>query len=487
MRYFQTLFARLPTLLLLFVSAVSASEPPNIVLFLIDDLGWKDLGCQGSRYYQTPNIDELARQGARFTNAYSACAVCSPTRAAVLTGKYPARLMLTDWLPSGRWDPKSKLLSGRFLRALPVEELTLAEAFRSHGYRTASIGKWHLGSEPFSLPEHHGFDVNIGGNAHGAPGDFFYPYQGDWLIPGTQLRAKWNVLPDGKQDEYLTDRLTQEAVSFITQNKDNPFFLYFPHYGVHTPLQAKPEVIAKYQAIPESQRQGLPEYAAMVESIDESVGRVVKTLETLKLTDNTIIIFTSDNGGFWKATNQAPLRANKGSYYEGGIRVPLIIKWPDKAKAGLVVDEPVISNDLYPTCLAACGLPALPNQHLDGLDLSHLIQGKTTSLNRQSLFWHFPHYNEHPSSVPSSVILKGAWKLIETFDPAGLELYNLEEDLSETNNLAASNPETLAELRTELESWRANVGAEMMRPNPDYDPNLGAKPKKKKGNELLQK
>lgn len=480
MRYFQTLFARLPTLLLLFVSAVSASEPPNIVLFLIDDLGWKDLGCQGSRYYQTPNIDELARQGARFTNAYSACAVCSPTRAAVLTGKYPARLMLTDWLPSGRWDPKSKLLSGRFLRALPVEELTLAEAFRSHGYRTASIGKWHLGSEPFSLPEHHGFDVNIGGNAHGAPGDFFYPYQGDWLIPGTQLRANWNVLPDGKQDEYLTDRLTQEAVSFITQNKDNPFFLYFPHYGVHTPLQAKPEVIAKYQAIPESQRQGLPEYAAMVESIDESVGRVVKTLETLKLTDNTIIIFTSDNGGFWKATNQAPLRANKGSYYEGGIRVPLIIKWPDKAKAGLVVDEPVISNDLYPTCLAACGLPALPNQHLDGLDLSHLIQGKTTSLNRQSLFWHFPHYNEHPSSVPSSVIRKGAWKLIETFDPAGLELYNLEEDLSETNNLAASNPETLAELRTELESWRAKVGAEMMRPNPDYDPNLGAKPKKKK-------
>lgn len=179
--------------------------------------------------------------------------------------------------------------------------------------------------------------------------------------------------------------------------------------------------------------------------------------------------------------------ANKGSYYEGGIRVPLIIKWPDKAKAGLVVDEPVISNDLYPTCLAACGLPALPNQHLDGLDLSHLIEGKTTSLNRQSLFWHFPHYNEHPSSVPSSVIRKGAWKLIETFDPAGLELYNLEEDLSETNNLAASNPETLAELRTELESWRSNVGAEMMRPNPDYDPNLDAKPKKKKRDELRQK
>ena len=487
MRYCRTAFVMLTLCVFMFGRILSASQPPNIVLFLIDDLGWRDLGCQGSRYYQTPNIDALAQQGARFTNAYSACAVCSPTRAAVLTGKYPARLMLTDWLPSGRWDPKAKLLSGRFLRGLPVEELTLAEALRNAGYRTANIGKWHLGSEPFSLPEHHGFDVNIGGNAHGAPGNFFYPYEGDWLIPGTQFRAKWNVLPDGKEGEYLTDRLTDEAVSFITQSKDSPFFLYFPHYGVHTPLQAKSDVIAKYEAIPEAQRQGLPEYAAMIESIDDSVGRVMKTLENLKLADNTIIIFTSDNGGFWKATNQAPLRANKGAYYEGGIRVPLIVKWPGKAKAGLVLDEPVISNDLYPTCLAACGLPALPNQHVDGLDLSQLVQGKVTSLNRQSLFWHFPHYNEHPSSVPSSVIRKGAWKLIETFDPAGLELYNLEQDLSEANNLATSNPEKLAELRGELEAWRVDVGAEMMRPNPDYDPASTATPKKKKGSGLRQK
>jgi arylsulfatase A len=216
----------------------------------------------------------------------------------------------------------------------------------------------------------------------------------------------------------------------------------------------------------------------MVESIDDSVGRVTSTLEKLNLADNTIIIFTSDNGGFWKATNHAPLRANKGAYYEGGIRVPLIVHWPGKAKSGLVVDEPVISNDLYPTCLAACGLPALPNQHVDGLDLSPLLQGNVTSLNRPSLFWHFPHYNEHPSSVPSSVIRKGAWKLIETFDPAGMELYNLDQDLSEANNLAASNPEKLAELRNELEAWRADVGAEMMRPNPDYDP-ASAEPRKK--------
>lgn len=460
--------------------AQSTKSKSNIVLFLIDDLGWKDLGCQGSNYYQTPHIDALARKGVRFTDAYSACAVCSPTRAALLTGKYPARLLLTDWLPSGRWDPQAKLVTGRFLRGLPVEELTLAEVLRGAGYRTASIGKWHLGSEPFSLPEHHGFDVNIGGNAHGAPGSYFFPYQGDWLIPGTELRAQWNVLPNGEEGEYLTDRLTEEAVSFITQNKDKPFFLYFPHYGVHTPLQAKPEVVAKYAAIPESKRQGLPEYAAMVESIDDSLGRIVATLEQLQLTDNTVIIFTSDNGGFWKATDHAPLRANKGAYYEGGIRVPLIIQWPGVAQPGLVIDQPVISNDLYPTCLTAAGLPLLPNQHLDGLDLSQLVQGTSARLERDSIFWHFPHYNEHPSCVPSSVIRKGEWKLIETFDPAGLELYNLEDDLSESKNLALSQPKKLAELRMELEAWRAEVGAEMMRPNPDYDPSSTAMPKKKK-------
>jgi arylsulfatase A-like enzyme len=225
----------------------------------------------------------------------------------------------------------------------------------------------------------------------------------------------------------------------------------------------------------------------MVESIDDSVGRVMETLEKLKLADNTIIIFTSDNGGCWKATNHAPLRANKGAYYEGGIRVPLIIKWLGKATPGMVVDEPVISNDLYPTCLTACGLPALPNQHVDGLDLSNLLQGKAKSLDRQSLFWHFPHYNEHPSSVPSSVIRKGPWKLIETFDPAGFELYNLDKDLSETTNLAESNPAKLAELRKELEAWRTEVGAEMMRPNPDFDPNSTEKPKKKKGSGPRQK
>ncbi len=459
----------------------AAPRKPNVVMFLIDDLGWRDIGANGSTYYQTPNIDRLAREGVRFTDAYAACAVCSPTRAAVLTGKYPARLLLTDWLPDGRWPPKARLRSGRFVRELPLEEVTIAEALREAGYRTASIGKWHLGAEPFSLPEHHGFDVNVGGNAHGAPGDFFFPYAGNWAIPTTDLRVRWNVFPDGKPGEYLTDRLTDEAVKFIRENRERPFFLYLPHYAVHTPLQAKPELVAKYEKIPEAQRQGKPVYAAMVESMDESIGRVMATLRELGLERDTMVIFTSDNGGFYNATSNAPLRANKGAYYEGGIRVPLIVKWPGVAKAGHVSSEPVTSTDFYPTCLAAAGLPSRPNQHMDGRNLQPLLAGGAT-LGRPAIFWHFPHYNDHPHSVPSGVIRQGPWKLIETFDPEGLELYNLADDLGEQRNLAAAQPARVAELKRALDAWRVEVGAEMMRPNPDHDPSFQAPQKgKKKG------
>ncbi len=482
----KLLLALLLGLLLSVLAAFSAATPPrlNIVLFLIDDLGWRDIGANGSTYYQTPHIDRLAREGVRFTDAYAACAVCSPTRAAVLTGKYPARILLTDWLPSGRWAPNAKLQSGRFVRGLPAEEFTLAEALREAGYRTAHIGKWHLGSEPFSLPQHHGFDVNIGGNAHGAPGSYFAPYAGDWSIPTTGQRATWQVLPDGKSGEYLTDRLTDEAVKFIHTHRERPFFLYFPHYGVHTPLQAKPDVVAKYEKIPVAQQQGKPAYAAMVESVDDSVGRVMATLKELGLEENTLVIFTSDNGGFYNATSNAPLRANKGAYYEGGIRVPLIVKWPGVARPGLVSAEPVTSTDFYPTCLAAAGLPLRPNQHRDGLNLRPILAGGA-SLGRASLFWHFPHYNEHPSSAPSSVVRRGPWKLIETFDPVGVELYNLTDDLGETKNLAAQNPAMAADLQRELETWRRSVGAEMMSPNPDYDASaqMPRKGQKKKSRE----
>jgi len=450
-------------------TTLTAQDHKNIVLILIDDLGWSDLGCQGSSYYQTPHIDQLAASGARFTDAYAACAVCTPTRAAILTGKYPARTLLTDWLPSGRWHPQAKLRSGRFLRSLPFEEVTLAEALRAAGYRTASVGKWHLGSEPFSLPQHHGFDVNIAGNGHGAPGSYFFPYQGNWKIPSTGQRVRWNTLPDGEPGEYLTDRLTDEAIKFVEENRDRPFFLYLSHYGVHTPLQAKPDMVARYERIPEKQRQGHPVYAAMVESIDQSVGRVLESLEQNSLLNNTVVIFTSDNGGFYKATDNAPLRANKGAYYEGGIRVPLIIRWPGVTKAGSVLEEPVTSTDLYPTCLAAAEQPLRPHQHRDGLNLQGLMNGRD-SLDRDALYWHFPHYNGHPSSVPSSVIRRGPWKLIETFDPEGIELYHLGEDLGESQDLATDRPQLAKELSIQLAEWRRQVGAQMMEPNPDYDP-----------------
>jgi arylsulfatase A len=260
-------------------------------------------------------------------------------------------------------------------------------------------------------------------------------------------------------------------VQFIRANHERPFFLYFPHYGVHTPLQGKPEVVAKYEKIPVAQQQGKPVYAAMVESIDDSVGRVVATLRELGLEQTTVIVFTSDNGGFWNATSNAPLRANKGASYEGGIRVPLIVKWPGVARPGLVSSEPVTSPDLYPTLLAAAGQPLRPSQHRDGLDLSPVLTDSGT-LGRSALFWHFPHYNEHPSSVPSSVIRKGAWKLIETFDPEGIELFNLADDLAEKNNLVSAQPTMAADLRRELAAWRTAVGAQLMEPNPDYDPSV---------------
>ena len=464
---------RLPTLLFAFTVILSLCQqgygrPQNIVLFLIDDLGWMDLGCQGSTYYQTPNVDKLAAEGVRFTDAYAACAVCSPTRASILTGKYPARLLLTDWLPSGRWKPSSKLIEGRKIRGLPLEEYTLAETLRDAGYQTIHIGKWHLGSEPFCLPQHHGFNINIAGNAHGAPGQYFFPYQGDWSIPTTPLRATWNVLPDGKPGEYLTSRLTDEAITIIEKSDDKPFFLYFPHYGVHTPLEAPEELTKKYERIPQHQQQGKPVYAAMVESIDQSVGRVLDALKSAGKTNDTVIIFTSDNGGFYKATSNAPLRANKGAYYEGGIRVPLIIKWPGLSQPGRVIHEPVITNDLYPTCLAAAGLSMDPHQHMDGENLTPLLH-KTETLSRDSLFWHFPHYNKHPSSHPSSVIRKGHWKLIESFDPATVELYNLAEDLGETCDLAEVELKRRGSLLRELEAWRQTVGAEQMAPNPNFE------------------
>jgi arylsulfatase A-like enzyme len=438
-------------------------------MFLIDDLGWRDLGCQGSRYCQTPHTDRLAAEGVRFTDAYAACAVCSPTRASVLTGKYPARLLLTQWLPAGRWDPRRHpMREGRFLRDLPLEEITLAEALREAGYTTLHVGKWHLGGAPFSLPGQHGFDVNVAGSAHGAPGNYFYPYRGKWTVPTTGAAAAKQTLPDGAEGEYLPDRLTDEAVSLVRRHKDQPFFLYLPHYAVHTPLQAPEDLMKRYEAGPPDRRQGPPSYAAMVESIDNSVGRIMATLEELELVDRTLIIFTSDNGGFAKATSNAPLRANKGAQYEGGIRVPLIIKGPGIQRAGSVCEVPVITNDLYPTVLDLLGLPPRPHQHVDGLSLAPLLNDADGSIARDALFWHYPHYNKHPHSAPASVIRKGPWKLIQSLETGETELYDLKNDLGEDNDLSAREPDRVKALLAELHAWQESVGAETMMPNPEF-------------------
>ena len=446
----------------------------NVVFILIDDLGWSDLGCYGSEYYQTPNIDRLAREGMRFTDGYSACNVCSPTRAAIMTGKYPARLLLTQWLPSGRWDRKKhKMIEGRYVSNLPLEEITIAETLRDAGYRTAFMGKWHLGTETYYYPEHQGFDVNVAGRDYGAPGSYFYPFEGSWRIPTTGKKLIKKSPLSGQDGDYLVDRLAEEAEKFIRRSQEKklfrpirPFFLMLSHYAVHAPLQGKPDKIPKYEAMEKAKRQGRPAYAAMVESVDDSVGRVMDCLRELKLDEHTLVIFTSDNGGFAKATDNSPLRANKGANYEGGIRVPLIIKWPGHTEPGSVSSEPVVSTDFYPTILAATGQEQRPHQHIDGRNLAPVLAGG--SLDRDAIYWHYPHYNQHPSSFPSGVIRAGDWKLIESLETGELSLFNLANDMGETTELSTEEPAKLAELHGMLKAWRSDVGADPMRTNPEY-------------------
>jgi len=444
-----------------------APAAPNIVLFVVDDLGWRDLGCQGSDYYRTPHIDRLAAGGTRFTDAYSTCAVCSPSRASLLTGKYPARLLLTQWLPAGRWDAaKHRMREGRFLRSLPLEETTLAEAFREAGYATGHFGKWHLGGAPFSLPAHHGFDANVGGDDHGAPGSYFFPFEGDWTIPTTGLPVRKRTLDGGREGDYLTDRLAEAASDWIRERNGEPFFLYFPFYSVHTPLQAKPEKTARYESIPAGERQGKPAYAAMIESVDDAVGRVLETLGEEGLRETTVVGFTSDNGGFARATSNAPLRANKGSHYEGGIRVPLIMAGPG-VRRGQVSPVPVTGTDLYPTLLELAGLESRLHQHIDGVSLAPVLRDGG-SLPPRDLFWHYPHYNRHPSSAPVSIIRRGPWKLIESLETGRCELYHLDEDIGETIDRSSEEAARVEELTGALERWRLEVVAERMVPNRQY-------------------
>jgi arylsulfatase A len=445
--------------------AKDARQPKlNFVFILIDDMGWKDVGCNGSTFYKTPNIDHLAAQGMRFTNGYAACPVCSPTRASIMTGKYPARLHLTDWLP-GRTDrPSQKLLRPQFRQYLPLEEVTIAKALKPLGYASASIGKWHLGGKPY-YPEQHGFDLNVGGTERGSPPSYFFPYKNpNFSIP---------TLPGGREGEYLTDRLTEEAEKFIDQNKDKPFFLYLAHYAVHIPLQAKKDMISKSQAKAKpGDEQNNPIYAAMVESVDESVGRVMRKLDDLGIADRTVIFFTSDNGGLsvkegpnTPSTSNAPLRAGKGYLYEGGIREPLIVRWPGTAKAGSVCNVPVSSVDFSPTILEMAGLPV---QQIDGVSLISLLK-QAGGLKRDALYWHYPHYSNQ-GGKPGGAILKGDYKLIEFYEDGKLELYNLKDDIGEKTDLASKIPQKAKEMRDMLNEWRKAVDAQMPTPNPDYKP-----------------
>jgi arylsulfatase A len=438
--------------------ALAASgRKPNFVFILIDDLGWTDIGANGSQYYLTPNIDRLAAEGMRFTDGYAACPLCSPTRASIMTGKYPARLHLTDWIPGEGDRPGNKLKVPEWTKYLPLEEVTIAEALRAAGYATASVGKWHLGSEPY-FPEHQGFDVNRAGGSIGHPASYFWPYG----TPEHTHRVP-HLGEGGREGEYLTDRLTQEALAFIRNNRARPFFLYFAHYAVHLPLEAKKALIDKYSARTPQGDQKNPVYAAMIDSVDQSVGSILHELDQMGIGEQTMVIFTSDNGGLWpQSTSNRPLRAGKGYPYEGGIREPFIIKWPGVTKTGSVCREPVISIDFYPTMLQIAGFKGDPNHNrrLDGRSLVPLLR-QSGSLKREALFWHYPHYWGGERSKPFGAVRAGNWKLIEYYEDMRIELYNLAEDVGEENDLASGMKRKADELRRRLSEWRASVGAQM--------------------------
>jgi arylsulfatase A-like enzyme len=439
----------------------SAGRPWNFLLILIDDMGWADAGCFGSLFYRTPNIDRLAAQGMRFTNAYAACPVCSPSRACVLTGKYPARLHVTDWIP-GLPPPGTRMRVPDWKKFLPPEENTIAELLAPQGYASASIGKWHLG-EPDHYPEHNGFALNVAGTAAPQPPSYFSPY-------------RIATLPDGPPGEYLTDRLTDEAVRFLKSTGDRPSFLYMSHFAVHMPIQGKQELAKIYAArIRPGISQSNPMYAAMVDSVDQSVGRLLQQVRESGQADRTVVIFTSDNGGVTKGTHitsSEPLRGEKGTLYEGGIRVPFIIKWPGATKPGSVSDTPVIGADIYPTIAEIAGV-SLPAGAVDGESLVPLLRGTRTLVPR-ALYWHYPHYNLHQALeplLPSGAIRKGDYKLIEQFEDDSVELFDLRNDIGERYDLATTMPEQVRELRDDLRAWRKRVGAQMPVPDPaNYDP-----------------
>ena len=485
--------------------------PMNVIVFLVDDLGWSDVACYGSPFYETPNIDQLAAQGVRFTSAYAACHVCSPTRASLITGRYPASINLTDWLPGRRDFPFQVLKNVEINQHLPYGMLTLPRVLKEHGYSTAIIGKWHLGEDSASTLQQ-GFDMHIPDWDRGWPKDgYHFPYG-------------MKGLEEGETGEYLTDRLTDEALKYLETNQGRPFFLYMSHFAVHDPIQGRSDLVDKYglklknnepaggqayilegppgieisnqnsyngfrvfsdKSVKIKQHQDNIQFAAMVESMDESLGRILDKLEELDLGDNTLVIFYSDNGGmsaanFWDpdrvispdkvdeafSTSNLPLRGAKGWLYEGGIRVPLIVRWPGSTLRGAVCDVPVTSPDLYPTILDLLDISYQP-EDTDGLSMLPLLKGEER-LEREAIYWHFPHYSNHGMQSPGGAVRSGDYKLLEYYEDGLVQLFNLKEDIGEQNDLSDLEPGKATELREMLHQWRKSTGARMMMPNPDY-------------------
>ena len=456
-------------------SSLLAADKPNIVFFLVDDFGKGGLSSMGSDLHETPNIDKLAESGMRFTNGYAASTVCSPSRAAILTGRYPGRTNITDWI-AGHESPFAKLKIPDWQMYMDHDWVLLPEALKKHGYATGFIGKWHLipyrdsKRKDKHFPTDHGFDINIGGNAWGQPngrGKYYHPFD----MPNVK----------SKPGDYLTDRLTDYAVDFIEDNKEKPFLLFFSYYTVHTPLMGRKDLVAKYKkkSAAGNYTQEGADYAAMCESLDTSVGRVMKALQDNGLSQNTIVVFTGDNGAD-QHQYTGGLRGRKALSHEGGVRVPVIFSWPGKIEADSTSDVLMTGTDYYPTLLDLAGLPLHKDQHLDGVSLKPVLLGKE-SIPERSLFWHYPHYHR---TTPYGAIRKGKWKLIEFFEDDALELYNLDKDMAETVNLAEKNPETAQALLQELKEWRASVNAQMPTSNPNYDPN---DPNRKRGESRKKK
>jgi len=419
----------------------AASRPPNIVIVLVDDMGRQDLGIYGNTFIQTPNIDAFAAESMRWSDAYSSCPVCSPSRVALLTGRSPARARFTGHITAAnrhRQPEGAAITPPADNLNLPLDEITLAELLKPAGYVSASVGKWHIGYEGH-FPEQQGFDFNIGGNKYGAPGSYFYPYAD---------QQKQVPLKGGKDGEYLTDRLTDEALGLMRRFKDQPLFLYLAHYAVHDPLQAPRELVKKYEAKSAENPRINPVYAAMVERLDTNVGRLLRGIKDLGLEDKTVVIFTSDNGAVETTSDNRPFRSGKGALHEGGIRVPFIMKWPGKTRPGSISGQPTIGYDIFPTVAEITGLAVSKERRLDGRSLVPDVQ-QVKPASEPELYWYYPHYSPKVGE-PGAAYRSGKMKVIVNYDPPSVELYDLEKDVSETTNLAALDPKLAQSMQQKL-------------------------------------